>query len=858
MGNHKKGGGDGASAPLGDATLHSYSLADVKDVFSQLRSSKEGLSEEETAKRLTLYGENTFTATKRTSQIAKFFSHFLDPLMLILLGAATISGVVGEIGDAILIVAIVLVGVLLNFYQEYSADNSLKKLLETVKTTSMVIRDGQKKEIPTSRIVPGDILALSSGNMIPADARIIEAKDFFVNQSSITGESYPSEKIAKRLDTEDTSLLTMHNLLFSGTSVVSGTAHAVVLKTGARTEFGKISSTLSTDEAKSEFEIGINSFSVFIMKLTFIMVIFIFLFNSFKEHDYIQSFMFAIAIAVGVTPELLPMVLSVTMTAGSKKMAKKGVIVKKLSAVPSFGSMNILCTDKTGTLTENKIEVVEYTDYLGKHSEEVFRMAYLNSSFQTGIRNPMDEAVLLFKKPSMGSAAKVDEVPYDFNRKRMSVVVREHKKIIMITKGAPEEILGICTHLSLGGKRTPFTKRSMKQALSVYNSLSSSGYRVLAVSKREMTQKKSYSKNDEAGMELVGFVSFLDPAKKDVRGVVEEMQGLGVEIKVITGDNELVTRKICTDVGLEVKGVLLGYEISQLQDDALRIKAKQTTIFARCSPEEKNRIISSLRSSDNVVGYLGDGINDAPSLKTADVGISVDNAVDVAKESADLVLTKKSLHDLKEGIIEGRKTFGNTMKYVMMTLSSNFGNMFSATGAILFLPFLPMLPVQILLNNLIYDFSQITIPSDHVDSDWAKKPKRWNLAFLKKFMYVFGPLSSLFDFLTFYVLYSVLNSSAGAFQTAWFMESLATQTLVIHVIRTKQIPFFQSMPSALLTCSGIACIAFGWALPYTSFGAHFGFVPLPLHTLLILGAIIAAYLVVVHIVKAFFYKVYDY
>lgn len=841
----------------GLSSSDNYSSKEVDSVLKSLATSRNGLHDHEASSRLKKYGVNS-VSEKHVNQFVKFLSYFASPLIMILIFAAGISLAVGQKTDAVIIFLMVIFGVLLDYFQEYSADKSVKKLLESVKATATVIRSGKKKTIHTKEIAIGDILFLSPGDMVPADARIIEAKDFFVSQATITGESFPSEKTSEPVPSKSDSIADQTNIVFSGTSVVSGSATAVVIKTGEHTEFGKISSSLSQKQDKSEFEVGVSKFSLLVMKVTFFLVIFIFLFNSIFKHDYLQSFMFAIAIAVGLTPELLPVIMSVTMAVGSKKMAKKGVIVKKLSAIPNFGGMNILCTDKTGTLTENKIELVKYTSIDGKEDEHVFFFTYLNSFFQTGIKNSMDEAVLNFRETSTKQFDKVDEIPYDFTRKRMSVVVRKSRKDVLITKGAPEEIFNICKYYRLNGKQKKLSKEAKNKAIKLYHALSNDGYRVLAVATKDIVAKKTYSKHDESEMVLIGFVSFLDPPKKDVKQTIKDLEELGVEIKVITGDNELVTKKVCSEVGLEVKGILLGSEISQMQDNALRIKAANTTIFARCSPTEKNRIIHVLKSGDNVVGYLGDGINDAPSLKSADVGISVDTAVDVAKESAELVLTKKSLHDLKEGIIEGRKTFGNTVKYVMMTLSSNFGNMFSAAGAVLFLPFLPMLPIQILLNNLIYDFSQITIPTDNVDEEWTKKPKRWNLPLLKKFMYVFGAISSIFDFITFFVLYFVIKSAAPVFQTAWFMESLATQILVIYVIRTKQTPFIKSRPSMLVVLSSIGCLALGWILPYTAIGRYFKFMPIPFHILLILAGIVLVYLVVVQLTKKWFYAKYDF
>jgi P-type Mg2+ transporter len=560
-----------------------------------------------------------------------------------------------------------------------------------------------------------------------------------------------------------------------------------------------------------------------------------------------------------VTPELLPMIMSITMARGSLRMSKKGVIVKKLSAIPSFGSMNILCTDKTGTITEDNIQLVLCTDPMGKKDESVLRYGYLNSTFQTGIKNPLDQAVLEEGKVDIKDYKKTEEIPFDFHRKMLSIAVKGPEGDILITKGAPEEVWKRCATVLIEGQSAPFTGEVQRRTCADYESLSSQGYRVLAVAIKKIKQiKEQYTVKDEAELELIGYLAFLDPPKKGVGKILKELNAIGVEVKIITGDNELVTQKICNDIDLPIKGILLGKQIESLTDDALRVKAAQTTIFARFSPDQKNRIILALKSSGNVVGYMGDGINDAPSLRTADVGISVNNAVDVARESADMVLTRKNLKILKEGILEGRKTFGNTMKYILMGLSSNFGNMFSMIAAVCFLPFLPMLPIQILLNNLLYDFSQVTLPTDNVDKDWIDKPRRWNFKYIKKFMIILGPVSSVYDIITFVVLYYGFHAAQSVFQTGWFVESLATQTLVIHFIRTKKIPFIQSKPGKLLVISTIAAVTFGWIIPFTPIGEYFNFSPLPWPILLSIVGIVALYLCTVEVLKRFFYKRYDF
>jgi Mg2+-importing ATPase len=833
--------------------LHASTTAMGK-FFEELKSSKNGLSNEEVAARLEQHGLNTISEKKEVGLIEEFLSHFKNPLILILLAAASVSGYLGEIKNLVVIFVIVLASIVLDFFEEHSANNAAKKLKGKVSVTATVIRQGKKKEVKASEVCIGDIVFLSSGDLVPADARIIEADDFFVNESTLTGESFPKEKFSGNQEKTDEN----SNIVFLGTNVESGTALAIVFQIGRETEFGKIAKDILKKEEKSEFELGITKFGFFIMKVILALVLFIFLGNALVNKDVLGSFIFAVAIAVGVTPELLPMIMSVTMARGSQKMAKAGVIVKKLSSIPNFGSMNILCTDKTGTLTKADIQLVKYTDIFGAHNESVFLYTFLNSFHQTGVKNPLDKAVLEYKSADIKAYTKTEEIPFDFVRKMMSIVVSGPNGRIMITKGAPEAVIKNCGFFKQNGKTESLTDEIKNTALDLYKSLSQEGYRVLALAvKNNLPEKIVYTKDDENNLLLVGFVSFLDPAKDDVGAVLQRLKNYGIEVKVITGDNELVTQKICNDVGLEVRGILLGKDIIDLSDEALAVRAQKTTIFARFSPDQKSRVIAALRSRGNVVGYMGDGINDAPSLKAADIGISVDNAVDIAKESADIILTKKHLNSIIDGVVEGRRSFGNTMKYIMMGLSSNFGNMFSVLAAIFYLPFLSMLPLQILFNNFIYDFSQVTIPSDKVDEDWVKHARKWDINFVKKFMYVFGPISSVFDLLTFFILFSVFKLGESAFQTGWFLESLATQTLVIHIIRTRQIPFFQSRASKPLLFSTIAAVAVGWVVPFTGLGKVFGFSPLPLHIMFVIGGTVLVYLIVVEITKRFFYKNYD-
>ncbi len=814
------------------------------DVIKELKSSLKGITQKESEKRLKEYGRNVLVEDKNSFWLFELLAQFKDPMIIILLIAAIVSAFIQEVADAIIIVFIVILSTVLDFYQERKAGNAARKLQEHLSSKAKIIRSGKIQIIEIKNICIGDIISLEAGDLIPADARVISCKDFFVNQSALTGESFPVEKTGALIKSKKHSFQELDNIILTGTNVTTGTAMAIVLKTGANTEFGKISRNLNQKEDESGFIEGIKEFSTLILQVTFVVVLMVFLINSILKHDILESFLLAVAVAVGLTPELLPMILSVTMSIGSVRMSKKGVIVKKLMAIPNFGSMDILCTDKTGTLTEDKIVLVKYIDIKGKESQDVLINAYLNSHYQTGIKSPLDDAVLKYEKISTVKYRKIDEIPFDFFRKRLSVVVENEKERFLICKGAPEAILNVCKNCS-----------NKNKILVEYKKLSAEGYRVLAVAKKTIkNQKHIYEVKDEKDLTLLGFIAFLDPPKFDVKETLKNIANSGVKIKIITGDNELVTQKICSELDIEISGILFGAEISSMTDDALKVSVEKNTIFARFSPDEKNRIINALKSNGHIVGYMGDGINDAPSLKAANVGISVENAVDIAKESADIVLTHKNLKELLEGILEGRKTFGNSMKYIMMSISSNFGNMFSIIGAVIFLPYMPMLPIQILLNNLMYDFSQLPIPNDKVDDEYVTSPKHWDISFIKKFMIVFGLISSIYDFITFYVLYAVFNANAATFQTGWFIESLATQTLIIHIIRTKKTPFIESTATASLIFGTLLVVILGAILPYTSLGKIFGFSPLSSDVLFAISIIVIAYLITVEIGKRIFYR----
>jgi Mg2+-importing ATPase len=842
----------------------------IEELVAHMGTSLEGLSSDEAARRLEVYGPNELAKRKKRSSIIEFLMNFKSPLVIILMIAGLISGILGELPNMIIIFSIVFLSVILDYYQESKAEKAAETLKEAVTTTATVLRDNAKQEIKLHDIVQGDIVYLSAGDITPADARVISAKDLFVNQSALTGESFPVEKTPAPVKAKDPAITEWSNYLFMGTSIVSGTSTALVVRTGGATEYGKIAKKLVEKPPETEFEKGIKSFGFLIMQVTILLVLFVFMINALLHPDtegILTALLFAVALAVGLTPELLPMIITVNLSKGAISMSRKGVIVKRLASIENFGSMNVLCTDKTGTLTENKITLVLHVDAEGKDDDKVLLYSYLNSYYQTGLKSPLDEAILVHEKIDISDYQKIDEVPFDFVRRRVSVVVEKARQRFFIAKGAPEEIFKVSSFCEIGGLAVDLTEELRKQAEQKYFDLSSEGFRVLGVAYKKLREEKNvYSINDESDMVFLGFVAFLDPPKETAKESLRLLSNAGIELKILTGDNELVARKTCESLGFEVKGVVLGSEIAQLHDDALARIVEESNVFARVTPVQKDRIITQLKSNGHVVGFMGDGINDAPSLKTSDVGVSVNNAVDVAKESADIILLKNDLTVLAEGVLEGRKTFGNTMKYIMMGVSSNFGNMFSVAGASLILPllgfdFLPMLPIQILLNNLLYDISQSAITADNVDPEYVEKPKRWDIGYIRSFMLSLGPVSSVFDFLTFFVMLLIFFPlfpnlpQDRLFQTAWFIESLATQTVVIFAIRTRKSPFWKSKPGRLLTVSSFAIVAVALIIPYTYFGeTYFGFVHPPLLFYPVLLGLVGTYLVLAEVVKRWFFK----
>ena len=831
-------------------------------VLAQLKTSQSGLSSQEVQSRLATYGPNELAEKQKRTGFVEILYHLRNPLVLILLIAALISGFVGDVTDAIIIFFIVLLSIVLDVYQESKAQNAAEALKERVTTKATVLRDGVKQEVNLSEIVPGDIVYLIAGDLVPADCRLISAKDLNLNQSALTGEAFPVEKNAAPLSTVTSELTGWNNYVFLGTSVVSGTGTAVVAKTGSLTEYGGIAKELVTKAPETEFEKGLRRFGALMTEVTLFLVVFVFFVNAFfyaGSRSILQSLLFAVALAVGLTPELLPMIMSINLSRGAVAMSKKGVIVKRLASIQNFGNMDVLCTDKTGTLTENKLSLNEYEDLEGKEAPKVLMYGYFNSVFDAGLKSPLDDAILQYKQFDVNDVQKIDEVPFDFIRRRISVVVEYEGQRLLISKGAPEEILKICAYCETDENLTDLTTVCQGKFEQKYNDLSAQGYRVLAVAYKKVKDDKThYSIDDETDMVFLGFLSFLDPPKESAKESIRLLERDGVELKIVTGDNELVTKTTCEQLGFNIKGIILGNDIAQLQDDALARVVEDNNIFARVNPAQKDRVIRALRSNGHVVGYMGDGINDAPSLKTADVGISVENAVDVAKESADLILLRPDLTVLDQGVLEGRKTFGNTMKYIMMGVSSNFGTMFSVAGASLFLNFLPMTAIQILLNNLLYDLSEATIPTDNVDEEYIEKPKRLDISYIRRFMVIMGPVSSIFDFLIFFLMLVVFKAAVPVFQTAWFVESLATQTLVVFVLRTRKTPFYKSKPGRYLLISSLAVVAVAFALPYTPLGAVFNFSPPPATFYLALAGLIAAYLLLAEVVKKWFTKRYAY
>jgi Mg2+-importing ATPase len=815
----------------------------------------QGLSSTQAYEGLVQFGPNRISDSHTIKAWKKYLLHFQNPLVLILIAASILSIAVGELANFIIILCIVLISVTLDFVQEYRANAAAEKLKQSMALHSSVMRDGQIQTILSADIVPGDLIQLKAGDLVPADGYVVEARDCFVNQSSLTGESYPVEKRMGMPAGIGADIQEATHAVFMGSSVLSGSASVCIVKTGSATIMGQIADSVAATEAPTSFEVGARHFNMMIMRLTMWMVLFVLLVNLLSHKNWLDSFLFAIALAVGLTPELLPMVVSVTLARGALRMAKQGVIVKRQSSIQDLGSMDVLCTDKTGTLTESLIRMESHVDASGVESTEVLRLAYLNSWFETGLRNPMDEAILKNNPVDVSEWKKIDEIPFDFERRRVSVLVENSGERTLVVKGAPDEILRFCTYrVADDSVQTLLMDEAAElRARKVCSEFEDQGFRVLGIAYRKVSPNHSHADiNDESELVLAGFCAFLDPPKKEAGDTLRALAPMGVEVKVLTGDSERVTRHIYAQFGIPVTGVLLGHEMEKLDDFALRARIRTVNLFCRVSPSQKSRIIHALRASGHVVGYMGDGVNDAPSLHAADVGLSVESAVDVAKAAADMILSQKDLSVLREAIIEGRRTFRNIMKYIMMGTSSNFGNMFSMAGASLFLPFLPMLPAQILLNNLLYDLSEIAIPFDTVEVSEMNTPAVLDMKLLRDFMWAIGPVSSLFDFITFGALLMFFEADQSLFQTGWFVESLFTQVLVIFVIRTRINPL-KTRPHPWLIVTSVAVLAIAIGLPYTAIGLYFGFTPLPAAFFVMLTMMVLLYLLAVEFVKRRFF-----
>ncbi|HWF39300.1 MAG TPA: magnesium-translocating P-type ATPase [Candidatus Acidoferrales bacterium] len=811
-----------------------------------------GLSSQEAERRLEQYGPNEPVKAKRGATVLELVFLFLNPLVIILLVASLASLLLGDATDALVIFVIVLLGVFISFIQTYRSQQAINRLRETVTLTATALRDSNWVEVPRREIVPGDVVRISAGDLMPADGELLEARDLFVHQAALTGESMPVEKsvnhAAAAAGEEEAP-----NRVFLGTSVVSGTGIVVIEKTGPNTEFGEIAERLAARPEETEFERSMRRFSTLIMKTVFFLVLFILVVRISMHKDAFESFVFAVALAVGLTPEFLPMISSVTLARGAERMAKEQVVVKHLPAIQNFGSIDIFCSDKTGTLTTGQMTLDRWVDYCGGNNERAWDLAYLNSQFETGIRSPLDVAILKADRDIAKEYAKVDEIPFDFERRRLSIVVEKTggdgaAKRLLITKGAPEGILERSQWYEAGGQRLEFDAQTRPTCRKTFDDLSAQGFRVLAVAYREVEARAAYTIDDEKELTFCGYLTFADPPNPDAAASLAALERDGVQVKILTGDNELVARHVCQQVGLKEPAIILGQELESMSDPALQHLAEETDVFARVSPVQKHRIIHALKVRGHVVGYMGDGINDAPSLHAADVGISVATAVDVARDASDIILLKPGLDILHKGVLEGRRASANVMKYLLMGTSSNFGNMFSMAGASLFLPFLPMLPTQILLNNFMYDAAQITIPTDNVDPSYLSVPRRWDMKIIRNFMIYIGPISSIYDFLTFYVLIHFFRASEPAFHTGWFVESLATQTLVLFVIRTTKNPF-KSRPSGPLAFTTVLIVIIGVLLPYTGLAKTLGFTPLPRSFYGFLALATATYLVLVEIAK---------
>lgn len=849
-------------------TLPLQAILEAADV-----SISDGLSSTEAAKRRIHYGANTVKRASKQPLWKQFLYRFRNPLVILLLIASLLSALTGNTASFIIITIIILLSISLGLYQEVKAEKNVDTLRQTVAIRVNVLRDGKITSLLAEEIVPGDIIELSAGILIPADGRLIISKDIYVNQSLLTGESFPVEKQAQDINQDTHKNKSRHppfsqpikqdthdiaeasNSVFMGTSIISGTGMMVVVKTGENTQMGELAGLLAASRPSTDFEKGVEKFGVLILRITLVMVLFVLCVNILFHRPMLESFLFSLALAVGLTPELLPMIVTITLSRGAIRMASQGVIVKHLPAMHNLGAMNILCTDKTGTLTESKITLIQSVNTEWQESESVFLWAYLNSYFESGLKSSLDQAILDYHNLDISAWSKIDEVPFDFERRRVSVLARYDHQSFLIVKGAPEDILSLCVYYETVSKEEKLLGENKKEDfIKKFEALGEEGYRVLAVAYRKVDPThKTAIISDETELIFAGFLVFLDPPKKDVAKIVKKLQQDGVNIKIITGDNERVTKHVCSLIGIDVKEILTGPQMLTLTEEAFQKKIESVHVFCRITPQQKSKIINAYKSNGHTVGFMGDGINDAPAIHAADVGVSVDSGTDPAKEAADIILLKKNLSVIHKGIVEGRRAVINTRKYILMGSSSNFGNMFSMAGASLFLPFLPMLPFQILLNNLLYDISQTAIPFDNVDKKALEKPIHWNIFHIKHFMWVLGPISSIFDFVTFYVLLSYFKADELLFHTGWFVESIVTQVLIIFSIRSS-LPIFLSKPNKIVIFMAFLICFVAIMLPFSALNAWLGFVPLSLSFFIFLGIALVIYFVLVEVAKNFFRK----
>ena len=832
----------------------------LKDIQLGVGFVQGGLSQSEAELRLSKYGLNEVAKEKPLSPWRRLLNNLKNPLVILLAILGIVSDLTGDVGGTIVIFVMVLLGVVLRYVQEMRADNAAEKLRAMVSTHATVCRDGKDTELPLKMLVPGDIVRLGAGDMVPADVRVLTAKDLFINQAALTGEAMPVEKDADECLSSGENELELSNTCFLGSNVVSGTATALVVNTGEMTYFGSLAHNIAGERQQTSFDLGINKFTWLMIRFIFVMVPAVFVINGFSRHDWVEAFLFALAVAVGLTPEMLPMIVTVNLSKGAMAMARKKVIVKRLNSIQNFGAMDVLCTDKTGTITRGQIILEQYLDATGKPSQKVLDFGYLNSYYHTGLKNLMDDAILDHEELAGGlnvrdKYKKIDEIPFDFIRKRMSVVLEDKAGLnILICKGAVESMIDLCNKAEINGKICELIPQQRSESVKMVNDLNRQGFRVIILAYKQMpgaANEPVYTVKDESDLILLGFLSFLDPPKETAEEALKKLSDLKIDIKILTGDNEAITCCICNKVGLSSEHLLLGPQIEKMNDNELAEAVEKNTVFARLIPDHKQRIIKALQKNGHVTGFMGDGINDAPAIKSADIGISVNSAVDIAKESSDIILLENSLLVLEEGVIEGRKVFGNIIKYIKMAASSNFGNMFSVVGASAFLPFLPMLPIQVLTNNLLYDFSQTTIPTDNVDSDWLIKPRKWAINELQKFILLIGPISSIFDYATFYIMWFVFHckNNPALFHTGWFVESLFTQTLIIHVIRTNKIPFIQSRASWPLIMTSVIIVIVGAWLTISPLANTLGFVPLPPLYWVYLTGIMILYIALTQLVK---------